>query len=254
MQCVRASRGTKKMCIAKCVALLLFGSLSGCSFSPDIRGPVEVKQSSRDGATLTREDQALLSDVASFAGSDTRKFEEEWARLQSRPRREAIDRLVRLSEGMAPTDHRRMLIAFALCNLDHEYASNKQTVLSGLSRKPVYERSVQDWAVSLADRLMQRGDKTLLGELFKAASWSDGMTSEELNSIYERELAADPNNFVSILKAQSAKEREAVYQLTFHDHPLTPEESARIRSYLHQHSSDAGAKQVMSEILKHLAN
>lgn len=236
------------------IILLTFSVIAGCSVRSDASRSDGAKRSDQGKPSIPSEDETILNNVESFAGSDARKSEESWAKLQLYPQRELITRLLSLAKGLSPTDHRRVLIAFTLCNINYDYSDNKQLVLSALTPKPTYEHFYSDWAVSLVDRLMQRGDRELLSDLFRAAAWSDGMTSEELSSIYVRELENGSDNFIFNLKSQPAQVRDSVYRLAFYNEGVTQKSRAKIRGYLLQSSGNTDAEQIKKEILQHLSD
>jgi hypothetical protein len=176
-------------------------------------------------------DGDILKEVEVFASSDATASAKAWQVLESYGHQNLIDNLTRLYASTSPDDYHRVLIAFTLCKLNHEYAGNRSIVLSSLAKKPPYKRFYSDWAASLVHRLLLGGDKEVLANLLTAAEWSDGAMSEELSGAYSDAIRNDPQTFLRTLASQSENTRRQVYAL-LKDNSLTKDESARVKTFL----------------------
>ena len=79
-------------------------------------------------------DKDILKAVETFASSDTTASTQGWQALESYGTQNLIDNLTRLHASTSPDDYHRVLIAFTLCKLNHEYAVNRKIVLSALTK------------------------------------------------------------------------------------------------------------------------
>ncbi len=205
------------------VALLQFGCNSEVTPSSQLSNANAVKQnpSERD----------LMKQVEAFASSDAMADAKASGDLERYDRQSLIRDLTRLYGTVANDDYHKVLIAFTFCKLNHEYALNKNVVLSSLVKKSPYKNFYGDWAVSLVHRLLVGGDKDVLRDLFAAAEWSDGAMSEELSSAYSDGIKNDPENFIRKLAAESEGIRRQVY-VQLKDNSLTKDESERVKVFL----------------------
>src|SRR5690348_14859711 len=113
--------------------LMLLGVLLTTAFqgSCSARPTKPAAQStSANAETASSEDEQLLKEVQQFASSDEPAA---WQALQKRERSKLIEDLTRIANASPPDDPNRVLIAFTLCSLSHEYASNRKVVLSSLA-------------------------------------------------------------------------------------------------------------------------
>jgi len=196
-------------------------------------------------------DRELTKQVERFASSDATESTRAWKVLESSNRESLINQLTRLYEATPSDDYHRVLISFTFCKLNHNYAVNRNIVLSSLSKTLPYKRFYGDWAASLAHRLFVGGDKEVLAELFRAADWSDGAMSEELSGAYSDAIKSDPQGFLRVLAAQSGSNRIKVYEL-LKNNSLTNDESEKIKAYLRSVSPTSDLHSTAQETLKAL--
>jgi hypothetical protein len=176
-------------------------------------------------------DKDLLKAVETFASSDATASAKAWQVLDSYGQQNLIDNLTRLYASTSPDDYHRVLIAFTLCKLKHEYVVNRGIVLSALTKQSPFKHFYGDWATSLVHRLLLAGDKEVLANLFMSAEWSDGAMSEELSGAYSDAIRNDPLTFLQALASQSEKTRRQVYMLLKYN-SLTKDESERVKAFL----------------------
>jgi hypothetical protein len=201
------------------------------------------------GQSTSSDDEQLLREVQQFASSDERDADAAWRSLQSHDRSKLIKHLTRISDASTPDDRNRALIAFTLCNLGHEYASNRKIVVSALSKNPPFKQLLGDWAVDLVSKLMIRGDRDLLVPLFSVSEWSDGAMSTALAHAYSQALAADTGSFLQLLSSQSEATRDRVLEL-LKSNSLTTEETARVRFYLKNVSHSSKLHLIAGRVMK----
>lgn len=170
----------------------------------------------------------LLGQVQRFAADDEEGSARAWQDLLKRNRQNLINDLNGIVVTLDPDDRNRVLIAFTLCRLNHEYHANRKIVVSALSKNQPYKDFGGDWAVDLVAKLMMQGDKELLEPLFSAAAWTDGAMSYELAAAYSQALVADPDAFLHKLIVQPKSIRAEVISL-LEDHTLTPEENRKVK-------------------------
>ncbi len=232
------------------IGLLLTAALQSSCSARTSEPPVQsasVTPAAR--ASVSSDDEELLRDVERFASSDEPMS--RWQSLQRRSRSELIEDLTRISKAAAD-DRTRVLIAFTLCTLRHEYAANREIVLSALSRNSSF-KNLGDWAVSLVRRLMIQGDNELLIQLFDASEWSDGAMSTELAHAYSQGLAAKPEHFLRALSSRPEQTRTRVLAL-LKDNTLSEEERSKLRSYLRDVSRQSKWRPVAKQTLDALTN
>ena len=199
------------------------------------------------------DDKQLITEVEQFTSSDERVSDSAWRRLQGRTRSELIEDLTRISDASAPDDQNRVLIAFTLCSLGHDYSSNRQIVVSALSKKPPFKHLAGDWAVSLIRRLIVRGDHDLLVLLFDASDWSDGAMTTELTHAYSQTLVADPATFLRMLSSRPEQTRSQVI-LLFKDNSLTEDEKKKVKAYLQNVSRQSSFGHLAEEMMRALTD
>lgn len=199
--------------------------------------------------SLSFNDKQLLERVEQFASSDEPSSASAWQALQSQDRSKLINDLTRISDASAPDDRSRALIAFTLCNLGHEYASNRTIVVSAMSEKPPFANLFGDWTVSLVRRLTVQGDYDLLIPLFEASEWSDGAMSTELAHAYSQGVVADPENFLRLLSSRPEVTRNRVLKL-LRFNSLAADENTKVTSYLKNVSPQSKLRPIAEEILR----
>ena len=106
-----------------------------------------------------------------------------------------------------------------------------------------------DWAVNLVTRLMNLGDRELLGPLFEVSEWSDGAMSEELAGSYSQALVNDPEGFLRLLSSQSEATRSRVMRLLKFN-SLTTDENAKVKSYLQNVSRRSSLRRIAEQTLR----
>lgn len=196
-------------------------------------------------------DKDLMKQVEAFASSDATVSTKAWAAIESYDRQRLISELTRLYGSVSDDDYHKVLIAFTLCKLNHEYAANRSIVLSSLTKKSPYKRFYGDWAASLVHRLLLGGDKEVLSDLFTAAEWSDGAMSEELSDAYSDGIKNDPGRFLKTLAVQSESNRHKVYTL-LKDNSLTKDESERVQAFLKSIPLNSDLHETAQETIKAL--
>jgi hypothetical protein len=191
------------------VLALLMVLLLGCQ-----RGPFQqIKSDSMTSNTETLPDADLLKLIQKFAEDEGEEGQKAFERLRSLPRGELMSSLSRLRYSLSPNDALHPQIAFVLCYLGQDYQTNVEIVVYALSKEPKYRNFDADLAASLLARLVKRGDKSLLKNLFSAVPWSDGALSEVLGATFADEMRNDPEAFVEILAVQPTAVRTRVYEL-----------------------------------------
>jgi hypothetical protein len=225
---------------------MLAGFLICCS-SPEHSGQnAEAKNKGQSPAKETEgEDLIKFVEVYSGSGADSG---EAWSKLNSYPREDLISRLLRISDALPQNDHHRALIAFVLCNLDYHYSDNRKVIVNSFTDAPVYEHPFADWAGSMIDRLIERGDNDLLSNLFHATEWADGALASSLSGYLTKHLKDDPNAFLLRLKLEPKGIRYGVYRQILSDELLTDEDKTRIKVYLESVPSDSPTKRVAKEM------
>ena len=197
------------------------------------------------------QDKELLKNVAQFAGEGY-ESSAAWQDLMTHDRQKLINDLTRISSSLPAEDRNRVLIAFTLCKMRHDYSHNRQVVLSALSKHSPYKELYGDWVVTMIGRLVIDGDKDLLEPLFKASEWSDGAMATDLASKYSEALATDPNTFLNLLSLQSPSARDHVMYL-LRDNSLTPEQNEKIKRYLKAVAPSSKLAPIAAQMLKALS-
>jgi hypothetical protein len=234
------------------IGVLLTAVLQGgCSARMDDQSDRMVTTSHEEPSPS--DDQRLMTDVEQFASSDEGKWVAAWQNLQTRSRPKLIEDLTRISNASASDDRKRVLIAFTFCNLGHDYAANREIVLSALSKHSPFTDLLGDWAASLVRRLAVKGDHDLLVPLFDASEWSDGAMSQELAGAYSQTLALDPATFLRMLSSRPEQTRSRV-MLLLTDNYLTEDENRKVMSYLKHVSGNASLGPLAKQVMRALRN
>ena len=136
-----------------------------------------------------------------------------WQRLQSYPREDLINSLLKLRHDLPKDSPMQYSIAFVLCNVNYEYQANVRVIVSALTKVPHEQNYDADSAASMLGRLIHRGDKELLRVLFGAVPWSDGALAEGLSDAFSEELRSEPKEFLTRLKNEPKDTRSKIYTL-----------------------------------------
>ena len=226
--------------------------LVGCStdVKPDQDSGAVRRNNTSEGAKSV--DEEITKQVENFAGSNGAAAEEAWKRLESYPRQDLINSLVRMQQSLPEQDHHRVLIAFVLCNLDYEYQANRQTIISALTREPSYKDFYADWPTGLVIRLIRRGDNDLLRVLFSSAEWADGAMAEELSGIFVEQMRTDPERFLLELKSEPRRARQEIYGLLLSETTITQDDVKAIKAYLLSVRKDPKMTGIANEMLARL--
>lgn len=200
-------------------------------------------QSATSPQVLT--DDALMSLVRKFNAG----LENEQPVLQeiSRyPRSETIERLRKLQQTLPENSSDTIAIAFMLCHLDYESASNKAIIVKAFTRLPHNQDPYADWEAELIRRLIDKGHRDLVPALLAASEWSDGALSESLSGFYAEQVRTAPQDFLSHLSTQPKNVRQAVYALAARE--LDDNDVDKLKAYLNS-TSDPKVKSVGQEML-----
>lgn len=177
----------------------------------------QAKQPAHPKASVLSEqrpsDEDLVKAVETFASSDDTSSAKAWKILEEYDHQKLISDLTRIYSSLPPAHYHRVLIAFAFCKLNYEYATNRRIVLSSLSRDSGFKDFCCDWPVHLVHELFLNGDKEVLADLFAAAEWSDGAAGEALAGFYSEAISNGPQQFLKSLSRQNSKTRGEVYEL-----------------------------------------
>ena len=199
--------------------------------------------------TGTLNDAALVKLIKTFAEDEGEEGQKAFNQLHSLPRSELINALSRLRNSLPSTDGLQPQIAFVFCYLDEDYRTNAGFVVSTLSKNPKYDHYYADQAASLVARLVKRGDKSLLKDLFGAVQWADGALAEGLGVSFGDELTNATQAFVETLADQPVKVRMKVYDLIDKTDSLSPEELKPVETTLRNINAQSKSHQVAQEIL-----
>ena len=226
--------------------------LSGWSFAGCTMRPATQGNANNANMTAPESTQQLSEAVKTFAGDQGSRDQEALDKLQSYPKPELVRRLVELNASLSPNDKLRPQIAFVLCWMGQDYASNVKVIQSALSKSSQYEGFYADDAYTMLDRLLQQGHKDLLPSLFEAASWSDGALSAGLADTFSRELKENPEEFLTQLSPLPAKAREQVYNLIHSSDAYTQSDLNDIRRHLSTIPRTSAAYAPAKELLRYL--
>ncbi len=171
-------------------------------------------------------DEELLEVVETFSTDVGEPGEDAWEQLRSYPRQELIDRVSKIGEEPDQDDFVRTNIAFLMCNLDQDYQSNRDIIVSAFNQSPdtaeLYEAQL--------DRLIRRGDKGLLQVLFEITPQSDGALSDGLAETFAFQIKTDTDGFLSQLRTQPRSTRSQISD--FVNSAISDEDKSAVRSYL----------------------
>jgi len=193
-------------------------------------------------------DPELSALIKTFSEDVGENGQAAWQKLQAYPRKSLIDSLLGLQDSLPEDDPRQYYLPFVLCNLDYEYQTNVQIIVSALTDLPHNQNNFADSAAAMLGRLIHRGDKGLLRVLFVAAPYSDAALGEALSDIFPEELQNNPREFLLQLKDEPKNTRLKAYKLIDFD-SLTAEEVKRLRGQLTSLSQTTSISQVAREML-----
>ena len=176
-------------------------------------------------------DPELTRLIKTFSEDVGENGQAAWQKLQSYPRKDLIDSLLRMRKNLPKDSPMQLSVAFVLCNLNYEYQNNVQIIVSALTNVPHNQNYYADIAAGMLGRLIHRGDKSLLRVLFGAVPWSDAALSEGLSDTFSEELRSDPKEFLIKLRDEPKQTRSRVYIL-IDSGPLTAVDIKNIRSQL----------------------
>jgi len=171
-------------------------------------------------------DQELLQLVETFSTDVGESGENAWKQLHGYPRQELIDRLSGIRDDANQDDFVKTNIAFLMCNLDYDYESNREIIVSAFNQSPdtaeLYEAQI--------DRLIRRGDKGLLQVLFEIAPQSDGALSDGLAETFAFQIKTDTEGFLAQLRTQPRSTRSQISD--FVNSAISEEDKSAIRTSL----------------------
>jgi len=171
-------------------------------------------------------DQELQELVETFSTDVGESGEGAWKQLQGYPRQQLIDRLSRIRDDANQDDFVKTNIAFLMCNLDSDYESNREIIVSAFNQSPdtaeLYEAQI--------DRLIRRGDKGLLQVLFVIAPQSDGALSDGLAETFAYQIKTDTEGFLAQLRTQPRSTRSQISD--FVNSAISEEDKSAVRSSL----------------------
>jgi len=175
--------------ISLLTALGVIGCKSNQGAQPNQPSATKSKAlSSVSDTELTEQIEVFSTDVGELGAT-------AWSQLQAYPRAELIDRLTQMRDNSSPDDIVRTNIAFVFCNLDQDYAANRDAIVAAFNQSP----DTADLYEVLLDRLIQRGDKDLLQVLFEMATRSDGALSEGLAATFAEQTKTSTEAFLGQL-------------------------------------------------------
>ena len=238
--------------LAACICLVAIpsGLLSGCQPFRSSTQRAGALQSNSSRTAMEIDDKELMALVVKFSGTDNDEASESWEKLTAYPRQELLEHLLQISHTLREDDHHRVSIAFVLCNLNYEYQANKEILVSALVAAPPYQGLYSDWAAELINRLIERGDKELISNLFTATRWADGAFAASLSGYLTRHFKRDPHNFLLRLKTHPKEIRHSVYELFLSDEMLTTEDIENVKVYLQSVRQEPDLSQVANEMLR----
>jgi hypothetical protein len=171
-------------------------------------------------------DDELLDLVETFSTDVGEAGEDAWKQLQGYSRQELIDRVLKIGEEPDQDDFVRTNIAFLMCNLDQDYESNREIIVSAFNQSPdtaeLYEAQI--------DRLIRRGDKGLLQVLFEITPQSDGALSDGLAETFAFQIKTDTEGFLAQLKNQPRSTRSQIAD--FVNSAISDQDRSAVRSSL----------------------
>jgi len=193
-------------------------------------------------------DPELARLIKTFSEDRGENGQAAWEKLQSYPHNHLIDSLLRIREDLTEDSPMQLSVAFVLCNMNYEYSTNVQIIVSALTKIPHSMNYYADNAEAMLSRLIHRGDKALLQVLFSAVPWSDGALTEGLSDTFSDELRSDPREFLSQLKKTHEATRLKVYK-QIRSGSLTADDVKRLRGQVKSLARTGPISQVAKEIL-----
>jgi hypothetical protein len=171
-------------------------------------------------------DEELLELVETFSTDIGEEGVDAWKQLQGYSRQELIDRLSQIRGDDDQDDFERTNIAFLMCNLDQDYESNREIIVSAFNQSPdtaeLYEVQI--------DRLIRRGDKGLLQVLFEITPQSDGALSDGLAETFAFLIKTDTEAFLAQLRTQPRSTRSQISE--FVNSAASDQDKSAIRTSL----------------------
>jgi hypothetical protein len=204
--------------------LILFFAIviTGCRSNP----PNQQNGKPAPKALSAMSDEELLELVETFSTDVGEPGEDAWKQLQSYSRQELIDRVTNIGDEPDQDDFVRTNIAFLMCNLDQDYESNREIIVSAFNQSPdtaeLYEAQI--------DRLIRRGDKGLLQVLFAITPQSDGALSDGLAETFAFQIKTDTEGFLAQLRSQPRSTRSQISD--FVNSAISDQDKSAVRSFL----------------------
>src|SRR4030095_48375 len=171
-------------------------------------------------------DQELLEIVETFSTDLGESGRKAGKQLKGYRRQELIDRLLRIRDDANPDDFVKTNIAFLMCNLDQDYESNREIIVSAFNQSP----DTAELYDAQTDRLLRRGDKGLLQVLFEIAPQSDGALSDGLAETFAFQIKTDTEGFLAQLRTQPRSTRSQISD--FVNSAISEEDKSVIRTSL----------------------
>lgn len=191
-------------------------------------GPPANQQNGKPApkALSAMNDEELLELVETFSTDVGEAGEDAWQQLQSYSRQELIDRVTKIGDEPDQDDFVRTNIAFLMCNLDQNYESNREIIVSAFNQSPdtaeLYEAQI--------DRLIRRGDKGLLQVLFEITPQSDGALSDGLAETFAYQIKTDTEGFLAQLRSQPRSTRSQISD--FVNSAISDQDKSAVRNSL----------------------
>lgn len=161
--------------------------------------------------------------------------------------RSQIDQLVSLQNSLPADDSLRPKLAFVLCNLDHEFATNMRVLQTAITFPTQFKDSFADQVQDMISRLIDREDRrgnyeastSLTRSLIAVAEKADGALSEGIGITLSKQLRLRSEDFFvawadhfSTAPKKSKGLKSRVFALMRASHRLTVGEISHIRNYL----------------------
>lgn len=184
-------------------------------FEPLPRHVLEAVQApsvAQEPRAVSTDEKDLLMQVRLFSEDIGEIGRRAWRKLENYPRHELIKELSRI-QGSTSDESVRADIAFVFCNLGHEYPKNRAILIFAFKHSLEEGRGPAEDYEGLIDRLIRKGDRSLLRNLFAAAPRSDGALSEGLAGTFADQMERSPEQFLAALKSEPRAVRREVYEL-----------------------------------------
>jgi len=206
------------------VLILVFAVvILGCRSNPPAN---QLNGKPAPKALSAMSDEELLELVETFSTDVGEDGEDAWKQLQGYSRQELIDRVSKIGDEPDQDDFVRTNIAFLMCNLDQDYESNREIIVSAFNQSPdtaeLYEAQI--------DRLIRRGDKGLLQILFEITPQSDGALSDGLAETFAFQIKTDTEGFLAQLRNQPRSTRSQISD--FVNSAISDQDKSAVRSFL----------------------